>query len=314
MGCIYSSPIKRSATDQQATDCNGTECYYDPDYINTDTIVNVTFPENLTDVALTVLPLIPNLMIKHEQQIQNLTSVAAQLLQSQLSLSSLLSERLPVPSPPPRDCKDVASAGFYHSGIYRVYTITSEDILMPFEVYCDFDTTGAWTVFQRRFEGTVDFFRGWDEYENGFGSADGEFWAGLRQIHRITKSGLWLLRIDMEAFDGEKAYAAYDSFSVGDASTNYTLNIGTFSGTAGDSLAYHNNTAFSAMDRDNDECSCDCANLWKGGWWYSNCIHSNLNGPYLGPTSNSWSGNVWRDWKGYDQSLKITEMKMRRAQ
>ena len=44
----------------------------------------------------------------------------------------------------------------------------------------------------------------------------------------------------------------YESFSVGDASTNYRLTIGTYSGTARDSLEYLNNMAFSTKDRDND--------------------------------------------------------------
>ena len=68
----------------------------------------------------------------------------------------------------------------------------------------------------------------------------------------MTQSGKWQLRIDMKAFDGDTAYAVYDTFSVGDASSNYELTIGTYSGTAGDSLSYHNNMTFSTKDRDND--------------------------------------------------------------
>ena len=33
-------------------------------------------------------------------------------------------------------------------------------------------------VFQRRFNGIVNFNRSWTMYEQGFGSVDGEFWLG----------------------------------------------------------------------------------------------------------------------------------------
>jgi len=33
-------------------------------------------------------------------------------------------------------------------------------------------------VFQRRRDGTVDFYRTWTEYSEGFGYPGGEFWLG----------------------------------------------------------------------------------------------------------------------------------------
>ena len=42
-------------------------------------------------------------------------------------------------------------------------------------------------LFQRRQDGSEDFYRGWDDYVREFGNLTGEFWLGLEKIHRLTK-------------------------------------------------------------------------------------------------------------------------------
>ena len=94
------------------------------------------------------------------------------------------------------------------------------------------DTTPGrgWTVFQRRVNGSVDFDKNWTDHKNGFGDLSGEFWLGLDKIHRLTVIGQNVLRVDLETFENETAHAVYESFSVGNESEAYILNVGNYSG------------------------------------------------------------------------------------
>ena len=70
-------------------------------------------------------------------------------------------------------------------------------------VFCDMTMDGGgWTVFQRRLNGSVDFYRDWASYKNGFGDLNGEFWLGSDNIHRLTAVDDVTLRVDLEDFDG----------------------------------------------------------------------------------------------------------------
>jgi len=55
-------------------------------------------------------------------------------------------------------------------------------------------------VFQRREDGSVDFYRYWTDYQQGFGNLSGEFWLGLDKIHRLT-STTTQLRVDLQYFE-----------------------------------------------------------------------------------------------------------------
>ena len=164
-------------------------------------------------------------------------------------------------------------------------------------------------MFQRRQDGSVDFYRGWQDYKAGFGQLTAEFWLGNDKIHRLTASRPSSLRVELEDWNGVKAYAKYGTFNIGDEQAKYRLEVGSYSGTAGDSLAGHNNMAFSTKDRDNDVWSSNCAVSYTGAWWYNACHSSNLNGQYLGE-KHDVRGIRWSDFRG-TISLKFTEMKLR---
>ena len=70
---------------------------------------------------------------------------------------------------------------------------------------------------------------------------------------------------------------------------------------------------FSTNDNDNDDNpDLSCAKKYRGAWWYKDCHWSNLNGLYFNKPNPSQAGGVsWRTFRGYDSSLKRTEMKVK---
>ena len=75
---------------------------------------------------------------------------------------------------------------------------------------------GGWTVFQRRLDGSVDFYRDWASYKKGFGNLNGEFWLGNDHLHRLTAAYNVRMRVDLEDFDNDTRYAEYTTFKVAD--------------------------------------------------------------------------------------------------
>ncbi|XP_077974558.1 fibrinogen C domain-containing protein 1-B-like [Styela clava] len=188
-------------------------------------------------------------------------------------------------------------------------------------------------VFQRRIDGSLNFNRNWVDYVAGFGNPQHEFWMGLEQCSStgnniIRFNVLVSIRIDIIVLlltykniryhlSKHKAFT-FSIFSIGDASTKYRLNVGGYSGTAGDSLTAHTKQKFSTPDQDNDPHSLNCARNHNSAWWYKNGCHvSNLNGQYVKfvgkyATSGKAYGIEWFSWNNaYCYSMKFVEMKLR---
>ena len=162
-------------------------------------------------------------------------------------------------------------------------------------------------------DGTQDFFLNWSDYVVGFGERKSEFWLGLSRLRRLTKTPTEL-RVDLEDFNNNARFAKYRTFNVGPSTSNYSLTVSGYSGTAGDSLTYHSYQQFSTRDRENDVSPYSCAERYQGAWWYRSCHQSNLNGRYLsGPHSSYADGVNWYTLRGYHYSLKVSEMKLRRV-
>ncbi|XP_078686987.1 fibrinogen C domain-containing protein 1-like [Branchiostoma floridae x Branchiostoma belcheri] len=243
------------------------------------------------------------------EQLQNMVSSQQFQLHNQMQLIQTLQGR-------PRDCSDLLKEGYDSSGIYTIYPYFNDvqESGKSIGVFCDMGTDeGGWTVFQRRQDGSEDFYRGWADYKAGFGKLDGEFWLGNDKLHQLTSQAQYELRVDLEDFEGNSAYAQYQVFTVGSEAGHYILTVEGYNGTAGNSMdSSHNGFPFSTKDRDYDGSSGSCAQAYKGAWWYAACHHSNLNGLYHGGSHTSYADGVnWSAWKGHYYSLKHTEMKIR---
>ncbi|XP_077045291.1 tenascin isoform X1 [Agelaius phoeniceus] len=209
--------------------------------------------------------------------------------------------------PYPKDCSQALLNGEATSGLYTIYL--NGDKAQPLQVFCDMgEDGGGWIVFLRRQNGKQDFYKNWNSYVAGFGDPKDEFWIGLENLHKITSQGQYELRVDLRD-KGDAAYAVYERFSVGDAKSRYRLRVDGYSGTAGDSMTYHNGRSFSTYDKDHDSAITNCALSYKGAFWYKNCHRVNLMGRY-GDNSHSQGVN-WFHWKGHEYSIQFAEMKLR---
>uniref|UniRef100_A0AAG5DKW9 Fibrinogen C-terminal domain-containing protein n=1 Tax=Anopheles atroparvus TaxID=41427 RepID=A0AAG5DKW9_ANOAO len=249
-----------------------------------------------------------------EESINNLRNIAENLVASQSHVEKQLTKM---------EKEGMISVSCTNLNINETgtYSIRPFGVTENFLAFCDFkdfyNLGGGWTVFQHRFNGTVDFYQNWTMYKHGFGDVHGEHWLGLEKLHLMTKSGRHEMLVIVEDHEGNTAYALYDSFQIGSEAEKYKLTVGNYSGTAGDSLKAHNGGMFSTFDQDNDNNSgLNCAQSFNGAWWFNVCYYSHLNGKYRrkGEHLNSKDqGVIWYHWKGtYSHSLKSSKMMVRR--
>ena len=172
------------------------------------------------------------------------------------------------------NCCDLRAFTTY-TGVYKL----NRTIFSCVDAYCDMNTTdGGWIVIQRtKNDSLVSFERNWTDYEKGFGDLNTEFWYGLENIHFLVQRGQWEMRVDYQRYKNTWSYYHYNQFSVGNASEEYPLTVGGFTGVGRDLFSYHNGMKFSTPDNDNDKWGTNCAAGSKSGWWYNACANINLN-------------------------------------
>ncbi|KAG0431159.1 hypothetical protein HPB47_022044 [Ixodes persulcatus] len=251
-------------------------------------------------------------LAKAQQHVRELSTIVANIRESAI----------------PRDCSDLQRAGQNTSGVYTIF-VSGGTTGRP--VYCDMDTgrrrldtpsqapapeldystlnsygdadavgePPTVLVIQNRgqFGNKVFYFyRNWTEYARGFGEPGKEYWIGNNALHALTSEGRnQTLRIELRNGTGETFVAHYSAFKVASESNFYKLNVSGYSGPAGsDSFSYANGANFSTFDQDHDSYGDNCAEKFRGGWWYTSCHHSNLNGLNLNGQHPSYADGI--DW------------------
>ncbi|XP_040170103.1 fibrinogen-like protein A [Anopheles arabiensis] len=235
----------------------------------------------------------------HEQMRKEIEAIGSNQDQLPARSDSILWKR------PIRSCKDESAK---QSGKYLLQPTENGELFLG---YCEqVSFGGGWLVIQHRYNGMEDFDRNWTDYRNGFGSIGGEFWLGLERLHLVTSARKHELLVELKDFSGEYKYARYNATEIGSELEQYPLMLGSYIGTAGDSLNYHNNMKFTTMDRDNDnKKDVNCARPDRGGWWFNECYTANLNGRYKN-IKNTNSIN-WYDFKSDFVGLAYSRMLIR---
>ncbi|XP_069009427.1 angiopoietin-related protein 4-like [Embiotoca jacksoni] len=214
-----------------------------------------------------------------------------------------------------RDCHDLFVRGQRVSG---VYTIQPEDC-KPFNVLCEMTSEGGWTIIQKRQDGSQNFNQLWQSYKNGFGSLNGEFWLGLDNIHSLSKRGQNILQVELSDESGQHQAARYQ-FQLDGEEKKFALHFEQESSSGLQEKIMTTRASglpFSTADRDNDlAADVNCAELLSGGWWFSSCGESNLNGKYprrlraLRKQQARRKGMFWTTTEGRSTSLKTTLLKI----
>ncbi|KAG8437110.1 hypothetical protein GDO86_007981 [Hymenochirus boettgeri] len=212
-----------------------------------------------------------------------------------------------------RDCSDIFNRGERSSGIYTIKPNAS----VTFDVYCDITTDNAWTIIQKRTDGSVDFNQTWDDYVKGFGELTGEFWLGLEQIYSISQQAEYVLRIELQDWKENVRFVEY-MFTLGNQDTNYALKLSQISGNIPNALPEKTQLFFSTSDQNSGDQKCQTETI-SGGWWNMVCAGTNLNGKYNKQRPRTkldrrrGQGIFWKPENGRLYSLKSTKMMLHRT-
>ncbi|KAJ0032709.1 hypothetical protein NQD34_002790 [Periophthalmus magnuspinnatus] len=206
-----------------------------------------------------------------------------------------------------KDCHELFVQGQRKTGVYTIQPGNSK----PFSVLCEMTQAGGWTVIQKRFDGSQSFDLAWNDYRRGFGSLTGEFWLGLAHIHTLARQGRYMLQVELSD-SSRQSHVISSEFQLEGEEGQFSLHLGPDSDASLGGLFSAPGSSglpFSTPDRDNDLSAEDnCAQKHSGGWWFSSCGDSNLNGEF--PSSLGSSRSMFWTTSGAVSALRSTVMKI----
>ena len=210
-----------------------------------------------------------------------------------------------------QNCLNWYNAGARSNGVYKV-SLTKK---ITRKVYCYMEgEEGGWMAFQRRFDGSVNFERNWNDYKKSFGNHDSEYWLGNDLLHELTSSrrhNLFVLATDFSEVSQTKRFS---HFTIGSKQEKYKFDYASVLPCYSQYELFEElkTMKFTTIDQDNDLSGVNCAVSFHGGWWHNKCHKDFMNGKYH-PTEacNNGEGIDWLGWKTYIKSLKSTSMMMK---
>ena len=217
---------------------------------------------------------------------------------------------------PPKDCAEWYHLGERTNGVYEVLFLG----IYRKQVYCEMEMAGGgWMVFQRRFDGSVDFpNKDWNAYKEGFGDVNSEHWLGNKWLNLLTTSEKYDYLVWAKAFDGDVRMKKMLGVRVDneDESFKITFEQETQDFTPNEAYGMEkmNGMKFSTVLVRNDIYNHpESCGFEYGPWWHEECHRIAMNGRYSydGVPSSGANGIIWYGWKGYSVSLKESQIMIR---
>jgi len=162
-------------------------------------------------------------------------------------------------------------------------------------------SVNGWIIIHQRLDSTLNWTLPWSSYKAGFGTANGDYWMGNDNIHLVTTSKLYRLRMEVLSMTMGWFSTEYNLFTLDAESNFYQIHVSQYvPWDGGDIMNYNksggvyvqNGMNFTTFDQQHDHSQlANCASVGGGGFWYNDCWEFCL-------TCTNGSAYTWYDLPG----------------